>query len=103
MASNRRQWIVIQIIPANVNENCNAPIPSYLDNPKNIARKHKDAAVVHSDITDNIHHKLSLVARYFKVAGIHTEAEIKKKVARMEKVCLPKNDDLSAASEIVIE
>ncbi len=96
MASNTRQWTVIQIIPANVNENCNVPISSYLHSPKNTANKHREAAVVHRDITDNIHHKLSLVTRYFSVAGIQIEAETKKTAASMENVCAPKNDDLSA-------
>ena len=103
MASNKRQWIVIQLIPANANANCIVPIFSYLDNPKDTVRRHREMAVTHRDITDIIHHKLSLVERYFRVAGIQTEAEIKKNAARTAKVCCPKNDDLFAASEIAIE
>ena len=62
----------------------------------------KEAAVTHNDVTETTHQISFLVSRYCNVAGIHTEAENQKHVARIEKVYFPKNEASSAPSETVI-
>ena len=62
----------------------------------------RDAAVIHREITDTIHHRSNFVSIYCNVAGIQIEADNKKSVARIEKVWLPRNDDVFSPLEMVM-